>query len=212
MEKNFRNRVERNLSSNYVGEDDDLLQYTGEKKAHVFTQTIKNNGLATVTVALVPGYYEDKSMLKNDDGTAIDGLITDAIADVVISGNPKPVYDFVEFVKRVPARVKQLKMLVNDASQFENPLKVRKLSPFTNLGDQAIYPSNFKLSNQFDDKRVEIPMEDLQIDAQTVVLLAVNPGAQITITWFIDRVLNDAAALSKKVERLNASRKYMLGQ
>lgn len=211
MEKDFRSRVNSNLTSRYVGEDDDLLQFTGDKKAHVFTQTIKNNGLTPVVIALVAGYYNDKSMIKSDDGSAIDGLITDVIPSVVISGNPKPVFDFAEFIKRVPARVKQLKMLVNDASQFENPLKVRKLSPFTNLGDKAIYPSNFKLSNQFDDKRVEIPGEDLQIDSQTVVLLTVNAGAQITITWFIDRVLNDAAALNTKVERLDASRKY-LGQ
>lgn len=208
MERDFRKKVEARLSSNYVGEEDDMLQFTGDKKAHVFTQTIKNNGLTGITVALIGGYYTDKSQILNNDGSAIDGLITDTIADVVISGNPKPVFDFAEFIRRAPSRVRQLKMLVNDAAQFENPLKVRKLSPFTNLGDEAIYPSNFKLSNQFDDKRVEIATPDLQIDSQTVVLLDINAGASVTITWFIDRVLNDAAALKTKTDRLMAARRY----
>lgn len=208
--KNFRANVDKHLTSAYVGEEDDLVQFSGEKKKNVFTVTLKNSHIDTPrTIAMFPGYFGDKADIKDASGDAVDGILSDAlIADVIVTGKPKTVKELLAFINRNPSRIVEIKMLVSDSAQFENPINVRKLSPFSELGSEDIVPSNYKNTQQFDDKRVEMKFTDLQIDDQTVMIYTINPGVTVTLNFFISGVLNTAAALNSKVARQNAARQY----
>lgn len=207
--KNFRERISQRLSSNYVGDEDDFLQFSGDKKKNVYTINIANaHATETRTIAIFPGYFLDKANIKDSAGAAVDGILTDTIADVTITGKPKPVYELLEFAKLVPMRISEIKMLVSDSAQFENPFSVRKLSPFSELGSEDIVPSNYKNTQQFDDKRVEMAFVDLQVDNQTVIYYTINPATSVTLNLFVNGVLNSAAALNKKVAKVNAARQY----
>ena len=210
----------------YVGQYDLGLSFVGgassfvdeSKNATQYAITIANMGATAVdrVLALHPGYLATAAEITNAAGVAAAAIIMDgsviATADqeIVCTGKPKPIKQFQAFVNRNPTRFTGLKMLVNNSDQFEEELYVKKLSPFKNMEDQTINPSAFKNSNQTDDKRVEIPLEDFQLDDQTVVVFTLKAGRQVTFTFFAGAIANPAGELNAKaiLARTNMQRTY----
>lgn len=202
------------LGEGFNGADDLSLSFpnntnfSNERETNEsFSFVITNNGASAVdkTIALFPGYLLVAGDIKDAGGNAVDAIATDgniitaASANVVGTGKPKKIAEFIEFCKRVPTRCVAIKMLVDDASQLENELVIRSLSPFSDKGYTTITPSHFKNSNQLDDKRVEIPT-DFAFDLQTAVIIKVNAGRTVTLNLFTGGKVNVADELKAKRE------------
>ena len=205
--ENISKRANENLS-NYVGDEENLVSISGKKDGEQFKVTVKNNGLVGKKVALFPATAVDAAGFEALTGIAVDGVITEAIADVVVTGNPSSVSNFIEFCKRNPVNIKKMNMLVTDPQQFEQDLEVREgLSPFNAPPSRFITPSNYKTNTQNDDKLVHIEGEKLQFNDQTGVVVEFLPGTT-TITFYVDSILNTSAILDNRVKRREAARTY----
>ncbi|MGD9930142.1 MAG: hypothetical protein AB7U05_08990 [Mangrovibacterium sp.] len=232
MNKQVQAAAAKALSSNFLGYEGQ--QYTGmgdlsidfagssfldeDKKVRTFAITATNTGSAAEdrVLALHPGFLTALADMTDSAGTAAAAIVTDgtiiATADkeVVCSGKPKKIAHFKDFVNQNPTRLTGIKMLVNNSDQFEEDITVKKLSPFKNLEDMIIQPSIYKDSNQTDDKRVEIPLEDFQIDNQTLIVFTLKAGRTVTFTFFAGAIKNQAAELHNKASlaRLTSGRQY----
>ena len=193
--------------SNYVG--DELINMTGDK-GKAFKITIENAAATPKKIAIFPGWSGTAAEFEELTGKTVDGLITETIADVVKSGSPKPLVDFVEFFRRNPANVKQINMSVTNPLQFENPIEVLEgLNPFGDPASRYISPSQHKDPDQSNDKLVHIK-EDLrlQFNEQTGVILSVNAGETVAITFIVDAIYNSAAILDHSVTQRQSARNF----
>jgi len=204
--ENLAQRAKKSLS-NYVGDGLELLNFGGSKRQSYTMKIKKAHATESRKIALFPGFSKTKADLAALLGATFDGLITDTIADVTKSGSPKPFASAVEFFKNNPANIVKIAMSVTDALQFENPIEVYEgVNPFGNPATHTISPAEAKDPDQSNDKLVHIEDVNLQWDNQTAVIIEVNPGTTVTITFFIDAVFNTAAALSEAVMQRNAIR------
>ena len=164
-------------------------------------------------LALHPGYLTAIGDLINSAGAAVAAIVTDGTviatlnAEIICSGKPRKISHLQAFANRNPMRFTGLKMLVNNSDQFEEELCIRKLSPLGDLGYEIISPSTHKNSNQTDDKRVEIPLNNFQLDDQTAIIFTLKAGRTVTFTFFAGAIRNGAAELAKKAD---AARKNMV--
>lgn len=236
-QKEIQAQAEKNLSSSfagyegdrrvgYVGQYDLGLSFVGSSSSFVdeskngiqYSLTVSNLDTAAEdqVLALHPGFLTLAAEITNAAGIACAAIVADgtiiatATKVVTCTGKPKPIKQLQAFVNRNPTRFTGLKMLVNNSDQFEEELYVKKLSPFKNMEDLTINPSAFKNSNQTDDKRVEIPLEDFQLDDQTTVVFTLKAGRSVTFTFFAGAIANSAGELNAKaiLARSNMQRTY----
>lgn len=234
ISKAVKAAAQNGLSSNFAGYEGQSQPYTGlgdlsldfagssfvdeGKSARTFSMTIGNTGSAAVdrVLALHPGFLTALADMTDSAGNAAAAIVTDgtiiatADAEVVCSGKPKKIAHFKEFVNRNPTRLTGIKMLVNNSDQFEEDITIKKLSPFKNLEDLVISPSIYKDSSQNDDKRVEIPLEDFQIDDQTLIVFTLKAARTVTFTFFSGAIKNQAGELHAKASlaRVTNGRAY----
>ncbi len=203
--KELRERANKHLS-NYVG--DDLVSFSGNA-GQQYTMKMANAAVDSKVIAIFPGWTGTKAELEALTGKTIDGLITETIADVTKSGQPKPLDAFVEFCKRNPVNVKKIHMTATDSLQFENSLEVLEgLNPFGDPASRYITPSSHKNPDQNNDKLVHIEGEKLQFNDQTAVIVELNAGVTATMVFFIDAIYNGAKVLDRSVEQSHSARHY----
>ncbi len=173
-----------------------------------FGYTIINDTLKPILLALTPGYLAaDK--VKNQQGQVVDAVIKEGVVfevdgkQVTCYGDPKPVDEFLAYAQSNPLRFKGLTMRVDEASQFGQAINVQKLSPFKNLGDERVSPAKYKDPKQTNDKLVQIPLGDLQMDSNTVITYTINPGREVEFTWFLECLHNPSEELRKAATCLN---------
>jgi hypothetical protein len=212
----------------YVGRNDHAIQFEGNassfadegKTGLIFTMTIANIGSAATdrSIALCPGYFGAAADIKDSNGNAVAAIVSEgtivgaAGTNDILSGKgkPKSITEFLGFIKYNPSRFTGLKILVDNSAQFDNIIYVKQNSPFRNLQDMQIYPNTYKDSTQNDDKRVEIPLENFQMDNNTTVTTVISAGRTVTYTWFVGAIKNSAYELASKAAtaRMNLSRTY----
>jgi hypothetical protein len=223
--------AQQNLSpgyegSIYTGQGDAGIEFLGNassfadegKSGLIYTMVITNQGASASdrSLAICPGYFSTASDIKDSNGTAVaaivaEGTIVGAGATACTgAGTPKSITEFLAFIKYNPVRFTGLKMLVDDSAQFDNILYVKQNSPFRNLVDRQILPNAYKDSTQTDDKRVEIPLEDYQMDNNTTVITTISASRKVTFNWFVGAIKNAAYELAVKaaVARSNFGRFY----
>jgi hypothetical protein len=216
--------------ANYTGHGDHAVQFEGAassfadegKTGLTFSMKITNTGANAVDalLALNPGYFTLPAQIKDATGTAVAAVVTDGlITGTVVAGtnvqgigSPKPIVDFLGFLRYNPTRFTGLKMLVDNSAQLDNVIYVKQNSPFRNLEDKQITPSIYKDSTQPDDKRVEIPLEDYQMDNNTTVITTISAGRTVTFTWFVGAILNPAYELASKAKAARANYTRYIGQ
>lgn len=203
-------------NSPYTGANDPSVSFIGNASSFTdetkngidYTISITNTGVSAEDriLALHPGFLTAAGDIRNASGTVAAAIVSDgeiiATADkkVICSGKPKPIAQLQKFVNNNPTRFTGMKITVNNTAQFDEELYVYRLSPFKTMEDSRINPSNFKNSNQTDDKRVEIPLHDFQLDNQTVVVFTLKAGCSITITMFAGAIANTAGELNTKAK------------
>ncbi|MHA7109248.1 hypothetical protein ACRTDU_03930 [Sunxiuqinia elliptica] len=224
MKNQVLDAAQRNLSSDfmgyegqkvaYIGKDDPSLSFTGNGKSFMnedagsksYSITVSNMGNAADdrVLALHPGFLTELADMTDTAGNPAAAIVADgAIIEevdkqVICTGKPKKISHFKAFVNRNPTRFTGLKMQVNNTDQFDEAITVKKISPFQSLGDDTIEPGNYKTSNQTDDKRVEIPLEDFQLDDQTLLVFTLKAGRSVTFTFVSGAIKNQAAELHTK--------------
>lgn len=207
------------IRGRYIGLNDPSLQFTGgsssfmdeNKSGKTYAITITNTGAAAVDriLALHPGFLTDVADIKDPNGTSVAAIVSDgtvintADATVVCSGKPGKIAHFKEFVNRNPTRFTGMKMLVNDSDQFEETLYMSRITPFGGLGYDQIVPGAYKNATQTDDKRVEIPLQNFQLDNQTTIVFTLKAGRSVTFTFFLGAIKNSAAELAAKASIAN---------
>lgn len=188
------------------------------KTGLIYTMTITNNGANAVdrSLALNPGYFTSASDIKDSNGTAVDAIVAEGtiigagVTACTGAGKPKSITEFLAFLKYNPTRFTGLKIKVDDSSQFDNIIYIKQNSPFRNLQDKQITPNTYKDSTQTDDKRVEIPLEDFQMDNNTTVTTVISAGRTVTFSWFVGAIKNQAYELANKaaIARSGMDRTY----
>ncbi len=203
----------------YSGFADPSLQFTGgsssfsneDKSGKTYSIQITNTGASAVDriLALHPGYLTVAADIKDPSGNAVAAIVSDGTiinasgAEIVCIGKPGKIAHFKEFINRNPVRFTGLKMLVNNSDQFEESIYTQKISPFAGLGYDPIVPGNYKNANQTDDKRVEIPLQNFQLDDQTTMVFTLKAGRVVTFTFFLGAIKNGAAELHAKASLAN---------
>lgn len=172
-----------------------------------YSIVLTNTGAAAVDrlIAICPGYLTLAADVKDANGNAVAAILSEgdevvgtilATNNLTCHGQPKSFNEFLGFLKYNPTRFTGLKMKVDDANQFDEEIYVKQMSPFRNLTDMHIYPANFKNSTQLDDKRVEIPLENFQMDSNTIVITKIQAGRTVTFTFFAGAIKNQAYELA----------------
>ena len=236
MEREILDRATEHLSPNFIGYEGQGKHYTGENDPSLsfmgggnsfmdedagsssYSITVTNTGTSAEdqVLALHEGFLKDLADMTDTAGNAAAAVVTDGTIiattgkEVVAKGKPKKIAHFKEFVNDVPTRFTGLKMQVDHTSQFDEAITIKKLSAFRSLGDSTIEPGNFKTSNQTDDKRVEIPLEDFQLDKQTLIVFTLKAGREVTFTFKVGAMKNQAGELHAKASmaRSNLKRAY----
>jgi len=212
----FTSNYQEDVNQMYIGQNDISVEFLGgsnfagaNPSGLNFGIKLTNSGKSAKdrVVAIIPGYFDNAADIIADlTGLAVDAIVADGTmvggegdGDCLVgSGTPKKIADFIKFIKHNPTRISFIKMLVDDEAQIEEPIYIKKLSPFRNLEDVTLYPSVYKDSNQQNAKRVEIETPDLQFDNQTIVIYRIGAGRTVSMNFFPTAVANTAATLAKK--------------
>ena len=210
----------------YTGYGDPALQFTGgsssftdeDKSNKTYSLTIRNMGASAVdrVLALHPGYLTNVADMKDASGNQAAAIVADGTiintsgAEVTCVGKPQKISHLQAFLNTNPTRFTGLKMLVNNSDQFEQDIYIQKLSPFVGLGYETINPGLYKNSSQTDDKRVEIPLQNFQVDNQSLIMFTLKAGREVTFTFNLGAIKNAAAELHAKasIAREGVMRKY----
>lgn len=102
-----------------------------------------------------------------------------------------------EWLKSNYYRIQNLIITVSDSGQFENPISFRTSSPTENLGDKTLNPTNFASPDQYNDKKIVIPISilrdperpelgydtELFLQDDTMMFWLINPNTQITMNF-----------------------------
>ncbi len=193
--------------ASYSGANDDMVDFSGAsnfltqqaKSGRIFTMKIGNIGVNTVdkNIILNPAYTPEGRAAGSIVVT--DGTTNYAVgADIIASGQPKLIQNFLDFVKNNPSESLGFKIRATvSAQQLEQDVLVRELSPFKTLGDRTIPLATFQDENTYQLLVVTVP-EKINLTNQTEVSIVLLAGETITITWFIGAIINNAVALANK--------------
>ena len=192
----------------YDGRNDDFVEFGGAIKSflekqkgnnRIFTMKIENQsvGLIVRNIILMPAYTPEgraAGSIVVTDGTIVIG----AGEQIVSSGTPKLIQNFLDFIKFNPTIILGFKVRAKvSATQLEEVVTVRELSPFKTLESYEISLSAYQDEDTFQDKVVSVP-EEIIASNQTEVSIPLNANETITISWFAGAILNTAVACQRK--------------
>lgn len=211
-------------SDNYVGADDDHVDFNGHGKSFLnedrssitYSFKLQNATLVKKTVALTPTYLGTAAALALATGETVDGILTDGaiIAGLTgTAGNSKlTIAGLQAFIKQNPTRVLEMTIVSNDTSSFEEKITFQHLSPFRALDNNTIPLTDYIKPDQFNTKKAIVPIAkeygNVQLDDQTMILLPIGgtdtvavTGVILNITLRLGAIMNQAGALNKKATR-----------
>lgn len=190
---------EGDQASEYTGYGDDLLDFGGKSldfasevgTNRVFSITISNTTGADQTVILCPSY------IPSGANVATDGAI---IANLVGTGAPKTIRNFLGFIALNPTSVVALKIVSTVDQQLAQTINILRKSPFRDLEAELINLASFSSEYAQNSKMLTV-RRAFQLDNQTEVNVIVPSTAVTTFTFYCGAVLNTSSALSSKSKR-----------
>ena len=161
------------------------------------------------TVAIFPGYFPTAAEIKDPNGNPVAAIITEGVTvgavvdtdNLSVSGDSAPVDELLYFVSKVPTAFSKIRVEVDEKTQLNQPLQIKKLSPFDGgKWETKIKPSNHRDLNQQDTLAADIPAwsYDFQADDQTVVLYTIGAGRKVTMSFYASEFMNLSAMLDMK--------------
>lgn len=211
-------------SDNYVGADDDHVDFNGhgksflneERSSITYSFKLTNAAAGKKVIALTPTYLTTAAAMATATGETVDGVLTDGtiITNVTgAAGNSKlTIAGLQAFIKQNPTRILEMTIVSNDTSSFEEKITFQHLSPFRALDNNTIPLTDYIKPDQFNTKKAIVPVAkeygNVQLDDQTMILLPIGgtdtvatTGVILNITLRLGAILNQAAALNKKATR-----------
>lgn len=160
--------------------------------------TLTNANTAERTAVLCPG------ILSSVAGKIATGAFNDAGGNAGLTGamSPKSIELFLEFIRRNPTQLLQMKVQSTEATQVEKMITYQRQSPFRDLTSEYIYLSLHQDENTFKDKVVTVPtlQYGLNFDDQTYISFPVVGSSTCTITLQFGPIANLARFLDKTVK------------
>jgi hypothetical protein len=206
----------------YLGVGDDQVSFNGDPRKSFLTEQhssvkfgykITNATSGTVVLALTPAFFESASAITAATGETCDGIITDGtiITNVTATAldSKHKIAPFLSFIKRNPTRAIEMIIQSNTDASYEETIIIKPVSPFRMLGNAYLPLTNYLSPDQFNSKKVIVPLHrdfpDFQFDDQNLVLLPIGgtnvvatTGVTLNITFKIGGVLNNAETLARK--------------
>ncbi|MCL1867427.1 MAG: hypothetical protein FWF72_00530 [Paludibacter sp.] len=190
--QNRQNRVARSFDgSQAVG----LFSSNGEE---VLEMHIQNTGEATKRIALFGGQFTSKADLNAAFGETVDGIIgLEAISNILVD-NATALKNAAKFFCNVPVLAQQLDFTVDTQhlSQLSKSIKERRYYPLRDLGSRDIVlQTKVRTTQQMPNKIVVQP--NISFNNQTVLIMDIIGGADVTLIWTIDGSVNIPQELEK---------------
>lgn len=227
-EGNMPQQYEGVMPNFYTGFGDQSVDFDGDEsttfadeerlaEGHQFVFTVDNSGSASVArrIALCPAYFTPDMLdfMTDNKGNPIDAIIKEGVVigdpatndALTVESENKTIDELLRFILFNPTRFIGAKLQCNSNNQYGQSWNIRQCSPFRNLQDKTITPDTYKNSNQFDQTRVEIPLDNFQFDDQTLVSWNILPQSRVTITLYGGAILNAAKELNKKASSARAN-------
>lgn len=194
----------------YTGDDDDMLDFSGNVANFAveggidkqFTFTVTNAAVANRTAYLWAGYLLGNATLA--PGQLVDGAFNDINGDVGLTGASnveKTIAELKQFLLYNPTRLIGMIIKSDVANQIQNDIILQPLDPFRGTESFYIRPKTFVNQNTFQDKTVTFPVDNVSLDDQMTMKLSFLASSVTTITMFFGATLNQAKALRKKAKR-----------
>lgn len=133
------------------------------------------------------------------DGTSSNVTVTASKADARIR-------HFLEFIKTNPVVFAGIHISADDTDAFETEMVLRKTSPFKVYGEERIpFQDGFIPENQ-NTKKI-IVKRQFQFDGETMVILTIPAGAEVTYSFIAGAVSSQATAMKRKQSMAKAGKR-----
>lgn len=220
----YENDYESDYEDDYDGSGDDFLDFDGgtsdiasfRKEASngrtfqmTFSNTTPKEGqpLKKTSFYVVPGFKNFDASGHRPNGVAREGTFVSIEGENVIGkGAQDSIDNFQRFVYANPCRITGFRLSATGANNVgpqqleEMRINIEQQSIFRPLGSKEIIPAMYLNENTFRNNLVTVP-EQMQLDNQTAVLVTLEPGATLTLTFIIGGTINTAIALDRKAKR-----------
>ena len=188
-----------------MAEQNSIQKALGEK----FSFTVRNRSANDIVIALlaacfnttkavyVPGVGEHDAptikLVQNDasaivgagylvDAVAIDGEIAPTVT--MVPANSKMTYaHFREYVKNYGKLCKEIIIQVSNSDVFANTMEIVKATPLQGAAIQSFNLQDFKSLTQQDTTKIIIPVGDLDLTFDTLIMMNFPAGRDVSITF-----------------------------
>jgi hypothetical protein len=167
----------------------------------------------TTTAAGSPLAYTSASVVHHHDlteinaaGHALDAIIDDGTiaTNITCAGSRKKVRDFMNFIRKNTVFVPEITLSADDPAAWDGELVIKNVSPFRELGDQAIISlSDYYSEYQQQNKKITLKLAAdgtlVFFDDQTLIYLLVGAGRTIDVTLRCGMINNPSADYANSV-------------
>ena len=191
--------------SYYTGEGDQWLDFGGPNTSfatehsagRVFLVNIKNDLNTTENVILFPGYTWYPGATGNN--WLIDGAIkTVDTKTLSATGSPKTIKELLSFIMKNPTNLNAIRISSSDATQVQQQMVYKELSPFKDLQSRIIDLGTFTNENTYRDKIVTVPTPGIIASNEVELSIPIIAGSTCSITFFFGGVLSASVAMKNK--------------
>lgn len=220
----YENDYENDYEDDYDGSGDDFVDFDGTasdvasfrqeaKNGRMYQMTVTNNTpkegqpLKKASFYLVPGFKNFDASGHRPNGVAREGTFVSIEGENITGKGAQDTIDnFQRFVYSNPSRITGFRLSATGPNnigpqQLEDMrINIEEQSIFRPLGSREIIPAMYLNENTFRNNLVTVP-EEMQLDNQTGVLVTLEPGASLTITFLFGATVNTAVALNRKAKR-----------
>lgn len=191
--------------SYYTGEGDEWLDFGGpnqsfasEKSAgRVFVVNITNALSTTETVVFFPGYTWTPGASGNN--FLVDGAIkTVGDKSITAAGSPKTIKELLSFIMKNPTNLAGIRISSSDATQIQQQMVYKELSPFKDLQSRIIDLGTFTNEDTYRDKMVTVPTPGIIASSEVELSIPIVANSTCSITFFFGAVLSASIALKNK--------------
>lgn len=191
--------------SYYTGEGDQWLDFGGPNTSfatehsagRVFLVNIKNDLTTTENVILFPGYTWYPGATGNN--WLLDGAIkTVDTKTLSATGSPKTIKELLSFIMKNPTNLNAIRISSSDATQVQQQMVYKELSPFKDLQSRIIDLGTFTNENTYRDKIVTVPTPGIIASSEVELSIPIIAGSTCSITFFFGGVLSSSVAMKNK--------------
>lgn len=201
IQKALANKAE---GSNYVGAGDNLIDFHSassfineDNSGKRFQIKISNAGASDCKINLNP------AAAANGYLALVEGEVraTDGTGAVTASGSPRAITTLLAYIKANPTRIQQIKLKVDDPDQLDEPIVLRKETPWMSYTEEQRVPSDFQSSDTNNENMATIDdVHGWMFSPMDTLLYSVRAGRTVNISVTFGGSLDCAKGLNAKAK------------